>query len=217
MAIESGGLEAPGLVAKQAIRAGANREVLTALCATTHIFNAWADEQWINDGAAERVSLVCFGTGGLAIQLNGQPVPHINADLTGVLGLDMTQAKALPENAGGSFEGTKKYGDFDVPGLLARQWLALPNPPWQVQCSGGQTFPFPLGLTPLVTAHQQTETLPNGAIIPLLTDFHIENVPQALTDKAQVATKTKAKTAACTSAAEVGVARMSGAPSNGEA
>jgi type II restriction/modification system DNA methylase subunit YeeA len=34
----------------------------------------------------------------------------------------------LKENAGVSFAGTKKYGDFDIPGDLARQWLKQPNP-----------------------------------------------------------------------------------------
>ena len=29
-----------------------------------------------------------------------------------------------------------------------------------------ETFPFPVGLTPADTAHQRTETLPDGALIP---------------------------------------------------
>ncbi len=92
------------------------------------IFNAWADEPWVNNGAAVRVSLVCFGFESQPAQLNGQPVAAIHADLTAGIGLDMTRAVALPENANASFEGTKKYGDFDIPGHLARQWLGLPNP-----------------------------------------------------------------------------------------
>lgn len=96
------------------------------------IFNAWADEPWVNNGAAVRVSLVCFGLAQQKpAQLNGQPVAAIHADLTAGVGLDMTLALALPENANASFEGTKKYGDFDIPGSLARQWLALPNPHMQ--------------------------------------------------------------------------------------
>ncbi|MFZ4625881.1 MAG: DNA methyltransferase [Rhodoferax sp.] len=92
------------------------------------IFSAWADEPWVNNGAAVRVSLVCFGVGAQTAQLNGVAVNAIHADLTSGDGLDLTQAKALPENLNTSFEGTKKYGDFDIPGSLARQWLSLPNP-----------------------------------------------------------------------------------------
>jgi hypothetical protein len=43
-------------------------------------------------------------------------------------GTDLTQAKPLKENSGVAFTGTKKCGTFDIPGDLARQWLALPNP-----------------------------------------------------------------------------------------
>ncbi len=46
------------------------------------IFNAYADEPWINAGAAVRVSLVCFGHSAQPSQLNGQPVNAIFADLT---------------------------------------------------------------------------------------------------------------------------------------
>jgi len=65
---------------------------------------------------------------GLKAILDGQPVTAIHADLTAGGGLDLTQAKPLGENTGISFEGTKKYGDFDIPGELARQWLTQPNP-----------------------------------------------------------------------------------------
>ncbi|WP_232229758.1 DNA methyltransferase family protein [Polaromonas glacialis] len=40
----------------------------------------------------------------------------------------MSLAKPLVENSGTSFEGTKKYGDFDISGELARSWLLQPNP-----------------------------------------------------------------------------------------
>ena len=126
--IEAGQLQAAGLVATQSIRAGSNRAVLTALAEPIHIFNAWADEPWVNNGAAVRVSLVCFGVGNREAVLNGQPVECIHADLSAGAGLDLTLAKQLPSNAGTVFEGTKKYGDFDIPGDLARQWLRLPNP-----------------------------------------------------------------------------------------
>jgi hypothetical protein len=126
--IGEGQLQTAGLVATQSIRAGSNRVVLSALTEPIRIFNAWADEPWVNDGAAVRVSLVCFGVGQREAMLNGHAVPKIHADLSSGDGLDLTQAKPLPENANSIFEGTKKYGDFDIPGELARRWLQLPNP-----------------------------------------------------------------------------------------
>ena len=52
-----------GFVATNGIRGGSNREVLKRICASGRIFNAWSDEPWINNGAAVRVSLVCFEGG----------------------------------------------------------------------------------------------------------------------------------------------------------
>ena len=127
-AIESNGLGAAGLVATQSIRAGSNRAVLTAICASTHIFEAWSDESWVNEGAAVRVSLVCFGHADQATMLNGRTVPHITADLGNGGQADLTSACVLAANSGASFEGTKKYGDFDISGQLARSWLSAPNP-----------------------------------------------------------------------------------------
>ncbi|MCP5278804.1 MAG: class I SAM-dependent DNA methyltransferase [Thiobacillus sp.] len=136
--IVAGKAKQAGLVATQAIRAGSNRKVLERIIAAMPIFAAWCDEEWINNGAAVRVSLVCYGGippcppfnkgGAGGIWLDGQPVAAIHADLTAGQGLDLTQAKPLAENAATTFEGTKKYGDFDIPGELARQWLRLPNP-----------------------------------------------------------------------------------------
>jgi len=145
--IQSEYLQAAGLVATQAIRAGSNRSVLERLLKSTQnlnlvqpgaqqlpdpapiaIFDAWADEPWVNEGAAVRVSLVCFGVGAQAVRLNGKTFHAIHADLTAGVGLDLTLATALPDNVNASFEGTKKYGDFDIPGDLARRWLGLPNP-----------------------------------------------------------------------------------------
>jgi hypothetical protein len=127
-AIETNGLGAAGLVATQAIRAGSNRAVLTAICETTKIFDAWSDESWVNEGAAVRVSLVCFGAATQTPLLNDQAVTQIHADLTSGDGLDLTQTQALRENAGVSYEGAQKNGPFDVSGEVARGWLRLPNP-----------------------------------------------------------------------------------------
>ena len=129
--VAAGQLKAAGLVATQAIRAGSNRKVLDAIVAEMRIFEAWSDEAWINDGAAVRVSLVGFGRGvsdARGCRLDGIDVQSVHADLTAGEGLNLTQARPLGENGNTSFEGTKKYGDFDIPGSVARDWLSEPNP-----------------------------------------------------------------------------------------
>ena len=127
--IETGRCQSAALVATNSIRGGANQTVLARICATSRIFNAWSDEEWINEGAAVRVSLVCFGTGeGEGALLDGVAVARIHADLTAGEGLNLTQAQALTENAGASFQGSQKIGAFDIEGALARQWLKRPNP-----------------------------------------------------------------------------------------
>jgi hypothetical protein len=129
--IEAGKAQRVGLVATNSIRGGASRKVLERIVATAPIYDAWSDEAWINNGAAVRVSLVCFGDGKGAM-LDGQPVAEIHADLTAGNetsgSLNLTLAKPLADNADTCFAGTKKYGDFDIPGELARQWLKHPNP-----------------------------------------------------------------------------------------
>jgi type II restriction/modification system DNA methylase subunit YeeA len=128
--IQSGSLKYAGLVTTQAIRRGASRVVLDRIAETGTIYNAWADEPWSVEGAAVRVSVICFAQRELPVscRLNGQDVPAIYADITGG-GLDLTQARRLSENAGVCFQGTLKVGAFDIEGELARQWLGLPLNP----------------------------------------------------------------------------------------
>ncbi|MHB9101850.1 MAG: DUF559 domain-containing protein, partial [Sulfuricella sp.] len=145
--IEAGNCQRAGLVATNSIRGGANQQVLARILNSPRplagegsgervmrIFNAWSDEEWINEGAAVRVSLVCFSSvipaqaGIQSVVLNGQPVESIHADLTAGDGLNLTQAKQLKENAAVCFMGASKKGAFDIEGDLARQWLKLPNP-----------------------------------------------------------------------------------------
>lgn len=152
--ILSGEAAACGLVSTQAIRSGSNRKVLDGIVCDLVIFDAWADEPWVNDGAAVRVSLVCFGsmesatryaalvqtplradslrphTGQPMCNLNSESAEKINADLTvgGADNADLTQSKALVENQSVAFQGPVKVGSFEVPGQIARAWLALPNP-----------------------------------------------------------------------------------------
>ena len=119
-----------GLVTTNSIRGGANRQVLDAILDGGRIVEAWSDEPWILDGAAVRVSLVCFdgGNGNGTRRLDGATVPRINADLTATTE-DMTKAVRLSENAGVAFMGDTKGGAFDIAGEVARQWLALPVNP----------------------------------------------------------------------------------------
>ena len=62
--LERGGARRVGLVATNSIRGGANRRALQAATLDRPIFDAWSDEPWVIDGAAVRVSLVCFASAG---------------------------------------------------------------------------------------------------------------------------------------------------------
>jgi len=59
--MRDGRLKRAGLVATQAIRRGASRKVLDRIAQSATIYDAWADEPWVLEGAAVRVSLICFG------------------------------------------------------------------------------------------------------------------------------------------------------------
>ena len=125
-----------GLVATNSIRGGANRQALEAATDSRRIFEAWSDEPWVIDGAAVRVSLVCFSRAGdesvSGARLDGQSVDEIYTDLTarrGTVGVDLTKVRRLPENATVAFMGDTKGGAFDVAGDQARKWLRLPANP----------------------------------------------------------------------------------------
>jgi type II restriction/modification system DNA methylase subunit YeeA len=126
--LEAGKAQRAGLVATNSIRGGANRKVLERIRESTRIFAAWSDEPWVNEGAAVRVSLVCFGESADGAMLDGQPVAEIYADLTGGAldaggAVDLTQARPLRENMGIMFMGASKKGSLDITGQLARTWL----------------------------------------------------------------------------------------------
>ena len=134
--IASGKAARAGLVATNSIRGHANRRALQAATEGRRIFEAWSDEPWVVEGAAVRVSLVCFSKADdesvLGSRLDGEPVDEIYTDLTarrGEAGLDLTGVGRLPENAGVAFMGDTKGGPFDVPGDQAREWLRLPANP----------------------------------------------------------------------------------------
>ena len=134
--IASGKATRAGLVATNSIRGHANRRALQAATDSRPIFEAWSDEPWVVDGAAVRVSLVCFSRADdesvVGTRLDGEPVDEVYADLTarrGDAGLDLTGVGRLPENAGVAFMGDTKGGPFDITGDQAREWLRLPANP----------------------------------------------------------------------------------------
>jgi type II restriction/modification system DNA methylase subunit YeeA len=127
-----------GLVATQSIRKGNNRAILDVIAAEGQIVNAWSDEPWVLEGAAVRVSIVCFARRSDCLAehryLDGKVVQRIFADLNSqALGqsvaVDFTQAQRVLENVNICFQGPVKVGPFDIPGNLARAWLTLPANP----------------------------------------------------------------------------------------
>ena len=128
--LADGKISRSGLVATNSIRGGRNRSVLDRIVESGFLYEAWSDEPWVVDGAAVRVSLLCFCGKGekLHIRLNGQEVPRINADLTAEAD-DFTRAKKISRNLGAAFMGDLKGGAFDISGDLAREWLSLPANP----------------------------------------------------------------------------------------
>ena len=128
--VADGKIARAGLVATNSIRGGRNRAVLDRIVEQGAICDAWSDERWVVDGAAVRVSLVCFAgrDDGFQDFLNGKNVSHINADLTSGI-VDLTKAKRLLRNDNVAFMGDTKNGPFDISGEMARKWLCLPSNP----------------------------------------------------------------------------------------
>lgn len=128
-AIAGGKAARVGLVATNSIRGGANRRVLEQIAKAGAISDAWSDEAWTLDGAAVRVSLVCWGRERSGAPfLDGVPVTTIHSDLTAGAA-DLTTARQLPHNARVAFQGSKKVGPFEVSGEVCRKWLQMPKNP----------------------------------------------------------------------------------------
>jgi type II restriction/modification system DNA methylase subunit YeeA len=115
-----------GLVATNSIRGGANREVVDRIEVDTRLFEAWSDEPWVVDGAAVRVSLLCFGRDEGPCRLDGHIVSVINSDLSAST-VNLTKAKRLQANSDLSFQGAKFGGPFAINGQLARDFLVMPR------------------------------------------------------------------------------------------
>jgi len=126
--MDAGKAKSAGLVATNSIRGGANRKVLDYVVESTSIYEAWSDEAWVVDGAAVRVSLICFGNQKGTIQLDGCKTVKIHTNLTGG-STDLTKARRLSENMGVMFMGASKKGSLDVSGEQARAWLTLHGNP----------------------------------------------------------------------------------------
>jgi type II restriction/modification system DNA methylase subunit YeeA len=139
----SGKLERAGLVATNSIRGGSNRGVLAPIVDSGRIFEAWSDEEWTVDGAAVRVSLICFdrSKSGTAL-LGGATVNSISSDLSALTsGSDLTAAKQLNENRNIAFQGPVKVGPFDIENEVASKWLSAPKNP---NGRGNEDVLFPL-------------------------------------------------------------------------
>jgi len=97
--LTEGNAKTAGLVSTNSIRGGANRIVLDRIQNSGSIFEAWSDEPWILEGAAVRVSLVCFSKEAALpdARLNGAPVAGIFADLSAG-SANLTKARPLVEN-----------------------------------------------------------------------------------------------------------------------
>jgi type II restriction/modification system DNA methylase subunit YeeA len=127
----AGKLRFAGLVATNSIRGGANREVLKPIVDNACIFEAWSDEPWTVDGAAVRVSLVCFDKQtSNDVKLNGQSVERILSDLTTDTGnFDLTKATKLPVNMGFCVRGIETGGPFEMGNANFAKLVCSPTNP----------------------------------------------------------------------------------------
>jgi hypothetical protein len=119
-----------GLVATKAIAKNANLPVLLKLSENTKFFDAWSNEPWMVDGAAVRVSLICFARDGQPTNnasLNGQKVDHINPNLTS--GTDTSTVAKLQENLQTVFIGVQQSGPLNISRAIADRWLRSPLNP----------------------------------------------------------------------------------------
>ena len=123
--IAGGRVERGGLVATDNIRSSPkNRAVLAAMARDAKIFAAWTDQEWVNEGAAVRVSLICCARHAEPAHRNGTLVEGIEPDLTAGAGSGgAATIVELAENDGIAFSGITKKGSFDIPGALAREML----------------------------------------------------------------------------------------------
>ncbi len=125
--IENGNSSRVGLLATQGVRFQSNRTVMSRIKETGDIFEAYADMNWVLDGATVHISVVCFDDGSEDVRiLDGEAVSQINIDLTA--GADVTLARRLQENLDIAFRGIDKIGEFDIDEATALSMIEQPNP-----------------------------------------------------------------------------------------
>ena len=123
--IERGASQAAGLLATNSIVGPYSRPVLERINGSGRIFFAYSDEEWVNDGAALRISIVGQTAGnGTDSVLDEQTVSHINPNLTS--GPYVVGAPQLAENERVAFTGDQRTGPFDIPREEAERMLAQP-------------------------------------------------------------------------------------------
>lgn len=124
--IAQGAAQRAGLLATQNIRGSFSRPVLERIAESGSIFFAYSDEEWINDGAAVRISIVGQDDGSEAERLlNGKPAAQINPDLT-TGSPYVASAVELDENVSIAFQGDIRNGPFDLTRDEGQQMLAQP-------------------------------------------------------------------------------------------
>jgi hypothetical protein len=126
--IAAGKCRRAGLLATTGSKQVSSRAAFERIGADGRIFFAISDRDWFDSGTAVRICMVGFADKDVedAPTLDGQPVTHINPDLTA--GTDLTAKAYLAANKRLCFMGTTKVGDFDIPFETAREMLVAPNP-----------------------------------------------------------------------------------------
>lgn len=125
--VASGVARRCGFVSTKAIAKNVNLAVLKRLASDSRIYNAWHNEPWVIDGAAVRVSVVCFASPNerlSRLMLDGCEVSQINPNLTA--GLDTSSVAKLQENANSAFIGVQQSGPLTVAREQAISWLRQP-------------------------------------------------------------------------------------------
>jgi hypothetical protein len=128
--VAGGHVRRSGFVSTKAIAKNVNLPVLQRLAADARIYNAWQNEPWVINGAAVRVSLVCFASPNepaSKLMLNGHEVSQINPNLTA--GLDTSAVAKLRENANSVFIGVQQSGPLTVDRDTAISWMMQPLNP----------------------------------------------------------------------------------------
>ena len=123
--IERGAAQTAGLLATNSIVGPYSRPVLERISESGRIFFAYSDEEWVNDGAAVRISIVGqSGPSEPVFSLDDEPASHINPNLTS--GPYVVGASQLIENENTAFTGDQRNGPFDIPREEAERMLAEP-------------------------------------------------------------------------------------------